>query len=480
VTVLGKIFRTTAFKLSLAYLTIFALGAGLVLSLVSKNMKQLFDDQVGQTVQAEITGLGEQYNSGGIVRLVSVIERRTRQPGSSLYLLTTPAGETLAGNVAVLPASLLDQPGMVEIPYQRVGEDNERHYALAEIIVLRSGFRLLVGRDLEERDQIRQVVLRAQILTLLYLGVIGTLGGFFVARRVLRRVDGMNATARTIMVGDLSGRLPTNGSGDELDRLADSLNSMLTRIAGLMTGLKEVSDNIAHDLKTPLTRLRNGAEQALRSIQTPAEYRQALTRIIEESDGLIRVFNALLMIARAETGAGMDGMARVDLGQVAEDVAELYEPIAEANGQSLRVSVEPGLLLYASRELISQALANLIDNALKYAGPGVGPVACSHATEISVTAHEDGPMIEIVVADRGPGIAAADRTRVLERFVRLEGARTQPGSGLGLSLATAVARLHHGSLRLEDNAPGLRVVMRLPKMREPALLGRALANEPTA
>jgi signal transduction histidine kinase len=477
VTALGKIFRTTAFKLSLAYLAIFALGAGLVLSLVSKNMKQLFDDQVEQTVQAEITGLGEQYNIGGIVQLVNVIERRSRQPGSSLYLLTTPAGETLAGNVAVLPVTLLDQPGMVEIPYQRFGEEKDRHSALAEIIVLRSGFRLLVGRDLEERNQIRQVVLRAQILTLLYLGVIGTLGGLFVARRVLRRVDGMNATARTIMVGDLAGRLPTNGSGDELDRLAESLNSMLTRIAGLMTGLKEVSDNIAHDLKTPLTRLRNGAEQALRTARSPADYRQALIEVIDESDALIRVFNALLMIARAETGASMDGMAQVDLGRVAEDVAELYEPIAEAHGQTLRVTVEPGLFVYASRELISQALANLIDNALKYASSCDQAAGGDRPAEISLAVRGRGPVIEIVVADRGPGIAAADRTRVLERFVRLEAARSQPGSGLGLSLAAAVARLHHGSLELEDNEPGLRVVMRLPTLREPAVLGRAVASE---
>jgi signal transduction histidine kinase len=478
VTALGKIFRTTAFKLSLAYLAIFAIGAGFVLARVAWHMKTLFDEQVAQTVEAEITGLSEQYNIGGIRRLVNVIERRARQPGSSLYLLTTMAGEPLAGNVASLPDGALVRPGVIEAPYQRVGESDEELRALAQIVVLPGGFRLLVGRDLREREQIRHVVVTAQITTLLYLAAIGTIGGLFVARRVLRRVDAMNATTRTIMAGDLSGRLPVNASGDELDRLAQSLNAMLTRIGELMSGLKEVSDNIAHDLKTPLTRLRNGAEHALRAASTPADYRAALEKVIDESDGLIRVFNALLMIARAESGAEREGMADFDAGEVARDVGELYEPIAEQTDIVLNVATQPALPLHGSRELIGQAVANLLDNALKYGAPDTNDSAhrpingvATALAQVDVSACEVDGKIEIAVADHGPGIAAPDRSRVVHRFVRLEGARTRPGSGLGLALAAAVAHLHHGTLRLEDNRPGLKVVLSLPRRKStPALL----------
>jgi signal transduction histidine kinase len=470
VTGLGKIFRTTAFKLSVAYLAIFSIGAGLVLARVAWNMKSLFDEQVGQTVEAEVAGLAEQYASGGLVDLADVIERRARQPGSSLYLLTSPAGEPLAGNVASLPDGALTRPRVIEVPYQRVGEVDEKHRALAQVLVLPGGLRLLVGRDLQEREQIRHVVVTAQITTLLYLAAIGTIGGLFVARRVLRRVDAMNATTLTIMAGDLSGRLPATGSGDELDRLAQSLNAMLTRIGVLMSGLKEVSDNIAHDLKTPLTRLRNGAEQALRSATTTAEYRAALEKVIDESDGLIRVFNALLMIARAESGADREGMADFDAGEVTRDVGELYEPIADERDIALNVKTDAVLPLHGSRELIGQAVANLVDNALKYGmqeqkmvTAAAGESRACQGGRIDLSAHAVDERIEISVADHGPGIAEKDRQRVVNRFVRLEGARTRPGSGLGLALATAVAHLHDGSLRLEDNQPGLRVVISLPR-----------------
>jgi signal transduction histidine kinase len=483
VTGLGKIFRTTAFKLSFAYLTIFSIGAGLVLARVAWNMKTLFDEQVGQTVEAEVAGLAEQYASGGLINLVDVIERRARQPGSSLYLLTSPAGQPLAGNVASLPDGALVRPRVIEVPYQRVGEADEKHRALAQVLILPGGLRLLVGRDLQEREQIRHVVVTAQITTLLYLAAIGTIGGLFVARRVLRRVDAMNATTLTIMAGDLSGRLPANGSGDELDRLAQSLNTMLTRIGVLMSGLKEVSDNIAHDLKTPLTRLRNGAEQALRSATSPAEYRCALEKVIEESDGLIRVFNALLMIARAESGADREGMADFDAGQATRDVGELYEPIADESGIVLRVKTDGVMPVHGSRELVGQAVANLVDNALKYGMPDEKPIADSAGERpiaarcVDLSARAVDGQIEISVADHGSGIAENDRKRVVNRFVRLEGARTRPGSGLGLALASAVAHLHEGRLRLEDNQPGLRVVISLPRHNAVATIPMLAAPE---
>jgi signal transduction histidine kinase len=471
VTPLGKLFRTTAFKISLAYLVIFAIGAGLVLSRVGWHVKELIDEQIKQTIDTDITGLAEQYAQGGIQQLAGVIERRVKQPGAGLYLVTTYAGEPIAGNISSLPAGVLSHAGTVETNYQRPGDVSASHRAFARIFILPDGFRLLVGHDIEEEEGLRQILSGALITSLFWLTIIGTLGGLLVAQRVLHRVDSINAGARRIVAGDLSGRLPVTGSGDELDRLVLNLNSMLDRICELMAGLKEVSDNIAHDLRTPLTRLRNGAEQALRSASTKEENQLALEKVIEESDNMIRIFDALLMIARAEAGAAPEGTVTFDAASVVEDVGELYEPLAEDRGVELKVVSEPKLLIAGSRELIGQAVANLIDNALKYGCPSnvLRDGKCV-VPEIEVTAIRQGEKIHIAVADRGPGIGIADRARVLDRFVRLENSRSRPGSGLGLSLAAAVARLHNGTLRVEDHEPGLKVVIELPAAVQPAVL----------
>ena len=317
------------------------------------------------------------------------------------------------------------------------------------------GFRLLVGRDLDERERLYHIVLRAGRWSVAIVIVLGLAGGLFVTRRVLRRVDAMTETTRTIMAGDLGGRLPVAGTGDELDRLADNLNVMLERIEALMYGLKEVSDNIAHDLKTPLTRLRNRSEEALRTAKSEAEYRAALEATIEESEGLIRTFNALLMIARAESGQARDDMSEFDAAEIAHDVGELYEPLAEEKGIALKVEADAPAKVKGNRELVSQALANLVDNAIKYAEPRDAPPNGA-APEIVVRALSEGDRILLTVADSGPGIPEADRARVVERFVRLEQSRSQPGSGLGLSLASAVARLHGGELTLATTSPGSR------------------------
>ncbi|MGH6849464.1 MAG: sensor histidine kinase [Methylocella sp.] len=465
---LGKLFRTTVFKISLAYLAISAIGAGLVLGAVGWNMEHLIDAQIAQTIDTDITGLSEQYEQGGIRRLVNIIQRRTRRPGARLYLVTTAAGEPIAGNIVRLPPDILTRPGLVETAYQPLGDTAGKHRALARNFVLAGGFHLLVGHDLAEGEGLRHILGQALLTSLLWLVVIGTLGGLWVARRVLNRVDAINANARAIVAGDLSGRLRLTGTGDELDRLVQNFNAMLERIAVLMAGLKEVSDNIAHDLKTPLTRLRGGVEQALRSANSPKDYRGALEKALDESDRLIQIFDALLSIARAQAGAGREGMIDFDASSVARDVGELYEPVAEERGIMLAISAEPGLYLHGSRELAAQAVANLVDNALKYGCPeaaGPGPdrtQAQAPKCTVELSARRRGGNVEFAVADRGPGIAENDRLRVLDRFVRLESARARPGSGLGLSLAAAVARLHNGSLRIEDNEPGLRVVIRLP------------------
>ncbi|MGA2816762.1 MAG: ATP-binding protein [Xanthobacteraceae bacterium] len=460
---LGKLLRTTAFQLTLVYLLIFVLFAASLLGYFALNTRRLINEQITRTVTAEIGRLREQYTEAGIRGLVLVIDLRSRRPGSSLYLVTTPNGEALAGNVGSLQPGVLDHPGWLETSYRRIEATEEvEHRALVEVVELPGGFRLLVGRDLEERERIYGIIANAGRWSFALVVVLGLAGGFFVSRRVLKRIDAMTDTAHTIMAGDLSGRLPIAGTGDELDRLADNVNAMLERIEALMRGLKEVSDNIAHDLKTPLTRLRNRCEQALRGAKGDGDYRAALESTIAESDELIRTFDALLMIARAESGHARDNMIEFDAAEIARDVGELYEPLADEKGLALRVEAPLAAPVRGNRELVSQALANLIDNAIKHAGPEASKNNGAPA-EIVVGAVADSERITLSVADRGPGIPDADRGRVVERFVRLEQSRSQPGSGLGLSLASAVARLHGGELRLEDNHPGLKSVIALPR-----------------
>src|SRR5262244_1872758 len=462
-TALGKLLRTTAFKLTLVYLTIFVLFAGIVLVYFAWNTRRLINEQITQTVDAEIVSLQDEYDIGGIRRLIFTLDARARRPDSYLYLLTTAAGEGLAGNVGSLTAGALERSGWTETAYRKL-EDLEQteHHALVKIVQLSGGFRMLVGRDLEERDRMHDVVISAGRWSLAIVVILGIAGGLFVMRRVLQRVDAMTATTQTIMAGDLSGRLPIAGTGDELDRLAGNLNAMLERIEALMRGLKEVSDNIAHDLKTPLTRLRNRCEEALRTAEDEAQYRAALEGTIDESDALIGTFNALLMIARAESGQARDGMSEFDAAEIARGVGELYEPVADDKGIHLKVEAPAAAPVHGNRELVSQALANLVDNAIKYGASDGGRVNGADA-EIVVTAVGEGDRILLAVADSGRGIPAADRGRAVERFVRLEQSRSQPGSGLGLSLASAVARLHGGELKLEDNHPGLKTVISLPR-----------------
>ena len=462
-TALGKLLRTTAFQLTLAYLLIFILFAVSLLGYFALNTRRLITEQITLTVNSEIRGLREQYEQGGIRRLVTIIDLRSRRPGSSLYLVTTPSGESLAGNVGALEPGVLDHSGWVESMYRRIEapEENE-HRALVQVVELPSGFRLLVGRDLEERERIYSIIANAGRWSFALVVVLGLAGGFFVSRRVLKRIDAMSDTAHTIMAGDLTGRLPVAGTGDELDRLAENLNAMLERIEALMRGLKEVSDNIAHDLKTPLTRLRNRCEQALRGNRGDADYRAALDSTIAESDELIRTFDALLMIARAESGHARDNMADFDAAEIVRDVGELYEPLADEKGIALKVDAPLAATVRGNRELVSQALANLVDNAIKYAGPETSKINGGSA-EIVVAAGADGERVTLTVADHGPGIPEPDRGRVVERFVRLEQSRSEPGSGLGLSLASAVARLHGGELKFEDNHPGLKSTISLPR-----------------
>jgi signal transduction histidine kinase len=316
----------------------------------------------------------------------------------------------------------------------------------------------VVGRDLEEQRRFLDDARWWFVGGFGLLALAGLGGGLLLARAIGRRVDTITAASERIMAGALSDRLPVSGRGDEIDALARQVNVMLDRIEQLLASLKEVSDNIAHDLKTPINRLRNRAEAALGDGQGAEAWRAGLERTIEEADQIIKTFNALLLISRIEAGALEESLTTFDLGDLVGDVAELYEPVAEEAGLGLEREIAAGVVVRANRQLLGQALANLLDNAIKYGLP-----SAIARPRLRIEVARRGSQVHLVVADQGPGIPAADRARAVERFIRLDRSRTRPGTGLGLSLVAAVARMHGGRLELEDNAPGLRVVVLLPQ-----------------
>ncbi len=453
------ILNTTATRLSALFVLLFAACAVVLVVYMTSLSVRMLTTQTRATIDDEITDLSEYYTRGGLPLLVRNVNRLSRQPGASLYLIADPTGRILSGNVESLQPGVLDEIGWTEpFSYVRYGEIARRqpgppHHALARVFHLPNGLIMLVGRDLGEPERMRMIVRRALVLAVAFMAVGGFLIWFFVGRRALKRIDAVSVASRRIMGGDLAGRLPISGAGDEFDRLSENLNTMLARIADLDDGLKQVADNIAHDLKTPLTRLRNRAEAALAGARNADEYRAALEQTIAESDQLIRTFNAILRISRLEAGNAANEVEDVDLAAIARDVCELYEPLAEDAGVSLEFGEIAEATVRGNRELIGQALSNIVDNAIKYSTrPGRSPV-------VTVGLRVSGKETALAVCDNGPGIPEQQRKRVTERFVRLEESRSRPGSGLGLSLAEAVMKFHHGRLDLTGNDPGLCVTM---------------------
>jgi signal transduction histidine kinase len=444
------LFKSTAVRLSALYILLFAICAATLVFYVTAMSERLLTSQIREAVQQEVDQVQRAYDNGGMNLLLRTMERRARQPGANLYIIAGPAGDILAGNVASVQPGVLDEQGWTTLPfrYQRYaeGRQSKPHMAVANINVLDNGLRILIGRDLGEPEAFRVLVRQALMVALAIMGLGAVIIWFGIGRNALKRIDRMSAASKKIMAGDLSQRLPVGGSGDEFDRLSVSLNTMLGRIEKLNEGLRQVSDNIAHDLKTPLTRLRNKAADA---IDTPdADTRRvALEGIISESDQLIRTFNALLMISRVEAGSVAAEMSTIDLSAIVADSAELYEPVADEAGLAMTTDIEPGIEVQGNRELIGQAIFNLIDNAIKYSAGGEG------AGEVSLRLTRRPDAICLQVADRGPGIPADKREDVLKRFVRLDESRSKPGTGLGLSLVEAVMELHSGKLELSDTDP---------------------------
>lgn len=458
-----QLWRTSTVRLTALFIVIFVVFSVLLLALISYQSSIQIQRQQADAIDREVAQLERIDKERGFRATIVAVERLTRQPGPGIYYIGTDAGLMITGNVSDLPVNVLQEPGTFSFnynlsrPFEGEPPDKNEGNALVRSVVLPSGLILVVGRDVVERRGFSAIIFQSFLFGVGGIMVFSLIAGGVTAVRVLRRIDTIASTSRMIMSGNLSERVPVTKRDDEFDGLAQNLNQMLDRIEQLMQGLKEVTDNVAHDLKTPLTRMRNRAEAALRESQGETAQREALETVIAESDQLIKTFNALLMIARAEAGAPSGAFADVDLSAVAADVAELYGPVAEDAGITLETQVTDGISARANRELIGQALVNLVENALKYYEP-----SAEKAGRITVGIRRVADRVLIEVGDNGPGIAAEDRSRVVERFVRLEKSRTEPGSGLGLSLVAAVARLHKGTFRIEDNGPGVRAIIDLP------------------
>ena len=454
----SRLLRTSTFRLSLLYVALFGASVLVLLAFIYWTTVRVIDGQISDTIEAEVRGLAEQYRARGMGQLIAVIEERSGPYGDpdSVYLLADPGLRRLAGNLSAWPREAAGaEDGWVEISARRAGGEEAHGTIRARTFVLPGGFRLLVGRDPRGRADFEGLILETVGGALGITLVLGLLGGLVMSRRMLRRVDAVRETGQRIVRGDLSRRMPVTGVGDEFDRLSVTVNEMLDEIETLMTGLRTVTDSVAHDLRSPLTRLKSRLELALREM--PADehgHRAALERAIAETDGILRTFATLMEIARAESGHAGIAMAPVDLRALVADAVELYAPLAEEKGLTIESALEETGAVSGHAQFLSQLVANLLDNAL----------ACTPEGRIRVSLARESPgAVRLAVEDSGPGIPPEERERVLQRFVRLDASRTGSGSGLGLSLVAGVATLHRASLVLDESPlAGLRATVTFP------------------
>lgn len=496
-----SVLSTSAFRAAAVVGAVFLAVAAAVMWFVSWQTNRLMTESVLREISSEVVLLRSRVSRAGLEDAVREIDLRSRTGGVALYYLGRGDEQWLAGNLRAVPMELKSgQPSGV-FRYALHGKQDATTGKSGEparfgvgVVLPVDGGVLVVGRDIEQQRATAWLIRWVSFLSFGLLGLVSLVAGLVMSWSALSRVDQMTRSSRAIMSGDLSQRLPRSFSNDEFDRLAASFNNMLERIEKLMNGLREVSDNIAHDLKTPLNRLRIRAEEALRDPRGAQAQKEGLERTIEAADDLIKTFNALLLIARLEAGAVEDSFETVSVMNVVSDVVELYEPVAGDAGLDLLLDdgIAGDVAIPMNRHLVGQAVANLVDNAIKYTaeshtasrprtaalvGDKVAPEPAAGVVELGqdggrvnvqdvrVCVRDGKDTIVISVADRGPGIAAADREHALRRFGRLEKSRTAPGTGLGLSLVSAVASLHGGSVSLHDNRPGLRVDLTLSKVR---------------
>jgi signal transduction histidine kinase len=452
---LPRLLRTSTVRLTLLYAAVFATSVLVLFGIAAWSATGFMARQIDNTVANELAEVQADAGSGGDDAVREVVAGLiVRSPGVS-YLLQDASGRVLAGNML----SIHPRPGLrvldanhLPAPAHAVGGIRGRG------VVLPSGSYLFVGLSSFELAEMQDAIARAAMWGLGATLAIALAGGLATSSWLLRRIDAVGLASREIMAGDLARRIPLRGTDDEFDRLAASLNAMLDRITDLMNGLQQVSSDIAHDLRTPLTRLRQRLERARRRSATVEELQTAIDGAIGDSEDILDLFAALLRIAQIEAGTRRSGFTSAALSELLVDLGETYRPEFEERGQSLALDVAPDLHVHGDRELLIQLFANLIENAFAHCPPG---------TQLSVAAQAIAGGVRVIVADNGPGIPDGLRQKVLQRFYRLEVSRTTPGSGLGLSMAAAIAELHDARLTLGDNRPGLRCELVFPHVKTP-------------
>ncbi len=445
--------RSASIRFALLYGLVFGVSTILLAGSVRYSTLGILSRQTESAIRNDGASLLHSYQSGGIPELILSLGNRIHEnpDDSAIYLLVDPLGNRIVGNMSSWPAGVTEDNIFYKIPIKHF---TRRSTAEMRAYGLPNGDQLLIGRDIKMQEGL-QIILRDAMFwalgAMIGLGVIGAV----VIRSVFNRsLADIAATTKAIARGDLSQRVRRDMSGDEFDIMAETINDMLDRIARLMDGVRQVSNAIAHDLRTPITRARTRLEFAASHAASADELRAAVERATGELDGVVRVFEALLRISEIEAGARRSAFGPVDLNPVLTDLAEFYEPMADTRGIKLDTSWPTEVKVIGDRDMLQQAIANLLDNAIKFAP--------EHST-VRLAARLDNEVIEVHVADNGPGIPQKDRTRATERFYRAEAARNTPGTGLGLALVAAIAQLHQGRLRLDDNRPGLRAVIVLPR-----------------
>lgn len=432
--------RTASFRLAALYAILFVASVLVLGGVVYLSARSAIEKQMTARIDGEFVALEEEYLSGGVDELRSAVLARQRAPASIDYLVLLSNGERLAGNLPPLER----RPGWVELTIKGRPESKTHSERLrVRVGELGSGVWLAVGDDMARIEEMKQSVLTALAWAVALVVALGIAGGMLLSMGFLRRVDAIARTAEGIIDGDLSRRVPLRGTGDDLDHLAGTLNRMLDRIAALMESLRQVSNDIAHDMRTPLTRLR----QRLEAARSPGVVAETVEDAIADTDSILETFSAILRIAQIESGSRRAQFRAVDLGELVRTVTETFAPVAEDSGHRLSVAVEDGIALQGDGELLTQMLVNLIENALRHTPSG------SHI-RVSLARAADG-IVRLAVADDGPGVPARERARIFRRFYRCEASRTTPGSGLGLSLVAAVCDLHGARVSAEDGAPGL-------------------------
>ena len=447
-----RLLRTASFRLASLYVGVFAISAVILGAVVFLAARSALDQQMSARIETEMAFLQDEFRTGGLDRLLSVVNARGQGISALDYLIEGPDGAHLAGE---MPASITLHPGWSVIDNPDAAEDGGRPERVRAFAAdLGGGVLLAVGDDLERITEVEEAVATALVWTIGAAALLGIGGGALLSRAFLNRVDAISRTAEAIIEGDLARRVPVRGTGDDLDRLAGTLNHMLDRIGSLMDSLRQVGSDVAHDLRTPLSRLLQRLEAARSHAVSIAEYQVAVDAAVTEAEGLLETFSALLRIAQVEGASPRAGFREVDLSGVADSVADAYRPDAEEAGQLLVAAIEPGITVRGDQELLTQAIANLVENSLRHTRPGTTIIV-----RLCLTGHAE-PCLEIV--DNGPGVAAEDLPRLTSRFFRGERSRTTPGNGLGLSLVAAVAELHGAGLVLDDAGPGLLVRVAFP------------------